>query len=145
MYIYVDGSYYQELSIAGYAFCIVDEDKEIFTKSGAIILKNANSVVAELVAVINALRYCERNNITNVTIVHDYNEIPMFATAYRKTKNRKINSYIYELKRLYNKLDVSFKKVKAHKNDEFNNLVDKLSRESVEKFLVKQLKRKFSR
>ena len=140
MKIYVDGSYYEDLRIAGYAFAVIEDENLKHVVKGAKSIKKGNSIISELLGVINALEYCKSNKIKEIVIFHDYNEIPMFASAYRKTKNSYINVYINKLRKLCQEINVTFKKVKAHKNDKFNNLVDRLSRESIEEFMVDRLK-----
>ncbi|MBB6062821.1 ribonuclease HI [Thermosipho japonicus] len=141
MRIYVDGSYYDNLNIAGFAFCVVKDEEIKFTYKGAMVINRGNSIIAELLGVIKALEYCNNLGVKEVTIIHDYNEIPMLASFYRNTKNPYINSYAKKLRKLYQQLDVSFVKVKAHKNDRFNNYVDEMSRKSVEEYLIKKLKK----
>ena len=65
----------------------------------------------------------------------------MLASSYRNTKNPYINSYARKLRQFCQQLQVSFVKVKAHKNDRFNNYVDEMSRKSVEEYLIKKLKK----
>lgn len=72
-------------------------------------LKKDNSVITELIVVIKALRYYNENEFKKeVTIVHDCNEISMFATSYGKSRNNFMNNYIRELVKLYNLLNVRF-------------------------------------
>ncbi len=142
MKIYVDGSYNESLNLAGYAFAVVENEEIKFVQKEAMILRNGNSVTAELIGVIKALEYCQNQGIQEVTIIHDYNEIPMFAFSYRKTKNPSINSYVRKLREMRETIKVSFLKVKAHTDDRFNNYVDELSRKSIEEFLERLLKNK---
>ncbi|ONN26556.1 hypothetical protein XJ44_08840 [Thermosipho affectus] len=128
MTIYVDGSYSDTYKVASYAFCVVENGEIIDVRKGTKMIKGGNSVVAELLGVVRALKYCKTKGITSVTIVHDYNKIPIFASSCIRTRNGIINDYIRNLVTLKRQLNVSFKKVKAHLNDEFNNMVDKLSR-----------------
>lgn len=137
MKIYVDGSFKRADQIIGYAFAIVLNEQIIYTYKNAMRIKYGNSVLAELIGVINALEFCLKNGIEKVTIVHDYDEIPMYASLFRRSKNSKINFYARRLRDLCQKIDVSFLKVKAHKNDVFNNYVDMLSRECVNEFSCK--------
>jgi ribonuclease HI len=141
MRIYVDGSYYDDLNIAGFSFCVVEDEEIKFTYKDAMEIKRGNSIIAELLGVIKALEYCNNLGVKEVTIIHDYNEIPMLASSYRNTKNPYINSYARKLRQFCQQLQVSFVKVKAHKNDKFNNYVDEMSRKSVEEYLIKRLKK----
>ncbi|ANQ54530.1 ribonuclease H [Thermosipho sp. 1063] len=139
MTIYVDGSYSNTYQVASCAFCVVKDGEIIDVRKTAKRIKKGNSVISELLGVVMALKYCKMKGISQVTIVHDYNEIPMFASSYRRTKNHIVNNYIKELIKLKNQIDVSFKKVKAHTNDKFNNLVDELSRENLRNYIEKEL------
>ncbi|QTA38417.1 reverse transcriptase-like protein [Thermosipho ferrireducens] len=140
MKLYVDGSYSDLFKVASYAFCLVDDEENILKiKKGARYLKKGNSVISEIIGTIEALKYCAKNNIKNVVIYHDYNELPMFASKYRRTKNPIINAYIKTLSKMREDTNISFKKVTAHKDDKYNNLVDKLSREHMQEYIEKNI------
>jgi len=133
--IYVDGSYSQEKKVLSYAFCVVQNEKEILYKSSkAMKLPNGSSTNAEIMAVVEALKYCINNNISEPVIVHDYDEILFFATGYRRPPNS-MRRHVKELVRLKSIVHPSFKKVRAHDKDPFNNLVDELARQTMQEFI----------
>ncbi len=135
MTIYVDGSYSQEKKVLSYAFCVVQNEKEILYKSSkAMKLPNGSSTNAEIMAVVEALKYCINNNISEPVIVHDYDEILFFATGYRRPPNS-MRRHVKELVRLKSIVHPSFKKVRAHDKDPFNNLVDELARQTMQEFI----------
>ena len=138
MTIYVDGSYSQEKKVLSYAFCVVQNEKEILYKSSkAMKLPNGSSTNAEIMAVVEALKYCINNNISEPVIVHDYDEILFFATGYRRPPNS-MRRYVKELVRLKSIVHPSFKKVRAHDKDPFNNLVDELARQTMQEFISRE-------
>jgi len=136
--IYVDGSYSQEKKVLSYAFCVVQNEKEILYKSSkAMKLPNGSSTNAEIMAVVEALKYCINNNISEPVIVHDYDEILFFATGYRRPPNS-MRRHVKELVRLKSIVHPSFKKVRAHDKDPFNNLVDELARQTMQEFISRE-------
>ncbi|HPT55016.1 MAG TPA: reverse transcriptase-like protein [Fervidobacterium sp.] len=138
MTIYVDGSYSQEKKVLSYAFCVVQNEKEILYKSSkAMKLPNGSSTNAEIMAVVEALKYCINNNISEPVIVHDYDEILFFATGYRRPPNS-MRRHVKELVRLKSIVHPSFKKVRAHDKDPFNNLVDELARQTMQEFISRE-------
>ena len=101
-------------------------------------LPNGSSTNAEIIAVVEALKYCINNNISEPVIVHDYDEILFFATGYRRPPNS-MRRHVKELVRLKSIVHPSFKKVRAHDKDPFNNLVDELARQTMQEFISKEL------
>ncbi|HBJ81393.1 reverse transcriptase-like protein [Pseudothermotoga sp.] len=136
MTIYTDGSYSNQTNVLGYAFCVV-EDHTVLEFSNAFILKRGSSTIAEVVAVIKSLEYCKKNGIQNPVIVHDYNELPFFAFGYRKCPPSMYN-FVKHLQELTKKVRPRFRKVEAHKDNEYNNLVDRLAREAMQKLITQK-------
>ena len=136
MTIYTDGSYSNQTSVLGYAFCFVEDGKvEYF--SDAFILKNGSSTIAEIVAVTKSLEYCLKNGIQNPVVVHDYDELPFFAFGYRRCPPS-MYKFVKTLQRLTREVKPRFRKVEAHKDDTYNNIVDKLAREAMQKFFSRR-------
>ncbi len=136
MTIYTDGSYSNQTNVLGYAFCVV-EDHTVQQFSDAFVLKRGSSTIAEIIAVIKSLEYCKKNGIENPVIVHDYNELPFLAFGYRKSPPS-MYSFVRQLQELTKKVKPRFRKVEAHKDDEYNNLVDRLAKESMRKFVLQK-------
>ncbi|MGB9901331.1 MAG: reverse transcriptase-like protein [Pseudothermotoga sp.] len=136
MTIYTDGSYSNQTNVLGYAFCLV-EDGTVDEHSGARKMNHGSSTIAEVVAVIESLKYCAKRKIENPVIVHDYNELPFLAFGYRKAPPSMFN-LVKELQRLTQTVKPRFRKVEAHKDDEYNNLVDKLARKAMQGFMVQE-------
>lgn len=136
MTIYTDGSYSNQTNVLGYAFCIV-EDHTIKEFSDAFILKKGSSTIAEIIAVTKSLEYCKKRGIESPVIVHDYNELPFLAFGYRKSPPS-MYSFVRHLRSLTKKVKPRFRKVEAHKDDKYNNLVDKLAREAMQKFIAQR-------
>ncbi|HEY8542108.1 MAG TPA: ribonuclease H, partial [Pseudothermotoga sp.] len=105
--------------------------------SDAFILKRGSSTIAEIIAVTKSLEYCKKNGIESPVIVHDYNELPFLAFGYRKSPPSMYN-FVRHLQELTKKVKPRFRKVEAHKDDKYNNLVDKLAREAMQKFIAQR-------
>ncbi|MGJ8455637.1 RNase H family protein [Pseudothermotoga sp. U03pept] len=136
MTIYTDASYSNQTNVLGYAFCLV-EDGKVEHFSDAFILKNGSSTIAEIIAVTKSLEYCLKNNIQNPVVVHDYNELPFFAFGYRKCPPS-MYKFVKTLQKLTQEVKPRFRKVEAHKDDIYNNTVDKLAREKMQEFISRQ-------
>ncbi|MEJ5229525.1 MAG: ribonuclease H [Pseudothermotoga sp.] len=139
MTIYTDGSYSNQTNVLAYAFCLVENDT-VQHFSDAFILKNGSSTIAEIIAVTKSLEYCLKNGIQNPVVVHDYNELPFFAFGYRKCPPS-MYKFVKTLQKLTQEVKPRFRKVEAHKDDLYNNSVDKLAREAMQKLVSEKTKK----
>jgi len=89
------------------------------------------------VAVTKSLEYCLKNGIQNPVVVHDYDELPFFAFGYRRCPPS-MYKFVKTLQRLTREVKPRFRKVEAHKDDTYNNIVDKLAREAMQQFFSRR-------
>jgi len=66
--------------------------------------------------------------------------VHMFFNLFTRPTNS-IRRYVKELVRLKSIVHPSFKKVRAHDKDQFNNLVDQLSRQTMQEFIGKEIEK----
>ncbi|HHX15817.1 MAG TPA: ribonuclease H [Fibrobacter sp.] len=129
--VYVDGSFSPDFAYSGWGFVVVENDKEI-DRGGGITEFPAESrnIDGELAASIKGLEWLKQNQRTG-TICHDYEGIARWAKGEWKAKSPVALKYIEEVKPLLGKN--SFEKVEAHSGHKWNELVDKLAKEAIQK------------
>jgi len=139
--IYTDGACYNNPGPGGYAAIIMDEDKEI--KITGFDPATTNNRM-ELKSVIEALKVVKKNkkNIIYSDSSYVVKGINNWITNWKKrgwkTSSNKLvkNMDLWkELDREINKKEVEFKKVLAHSGDEYNEKVDTLAKQEIEKNL----------
>ena len=128
VHIYVDGSYLDE-SI-GYGVVILKDSKVEEELSGGVEDKNflnKNQVGGELYAVYQAIEWCQKNQIKEVSIIYDYEGIKKWATGEWKAKNRTTQAYQQNAEDW--NMDITWKKVKGHSGEYWNEKADKLAKD----------------
>lgn len=123
--IYTDGSCIPNPGNGGWAFVIVGDDNIDICVSGG--QKNTTNNAMELTSVIEALIHCE--DLQSFTIYSDSQYVINCATGkWQRKKN-------VELWEKYSKVskgkNITWKWVKGHSNDYYNDLVDELARNEV--------------
>lgn len=129
--VYVDGSF--DVSIQKYSFGCV-----ILLEDGRIIERSGNGEEPELLAIRNvagemhgamyAVQWAFENGYSSVVIHYDYEGIEKWATGVWSAKNPHTKKYAAFMKRMQEKIEVIFQKVKAHSGDFYNERVDKLAK-----------------
>ena len=143
--IYVDGSY-KEISIyAGWAYVVLQNESIICQDSG-VSNKPAISrnIDGELLATIKAVKWIDHYSFNqkrkiNIIIHYDYFGIEKWVTGEWKAKSEISNKYKSSMAALMMKIkqekplvNIDFLKVKAHSNNKYNDLVDKLAQKAIE-------------
>lgn len=127
---YTDGSYNKNKNITGFGVVIIKNNSVISEFSGIVPDTTMWQIEGELTAVMEAVKYCEKENIPKIIICFDYTGCEYFATRKWKTKKQFIQSYIDFMNST--KIKILWQKVKGHSGDYFNELADKLA-ESITK------------
>jgi|SRR5690554_42031 ribonuclease HI len=131
LFVYVDGSFFEDFNYAGWAFVVVFNGKEMHRDSGITeIPAKSRNIDGELTASIKALEWLNSNDKTGV-ICHDYLGVAHFATGEWKAKTPISIDYIRKSRPIL-KRNI-FKKVDAHTGHKWNDLVDLLAKEAIEK------------
>ena len=146
MEIYTDGSSLGNNSNkdtpGGWAFVVVEDEKETFSSSGES--PKATNNMMELQAMIEALMYLKVNKIYNCTIFTDSNYVKMGLTEWCKKwvsngyksssggpiKNKDLWKGLIQLKDSLPRVNIKW--VKAHASNKFNNRADFLARSRAE-------------
>ncbi|MBP5427135.1 MAG: ribonuclease H family protein [Clostridiales bacterium] len=130
---FVDGSYNittGEFSYGAVAF--YKGEKICFSKKfNDVELSSMRNVAGEIEGAKFIMQYCVENNIRKLDIYYDYMGIEKWARGLWKTN--KVGTMMY--KKYYDsikdKVKVNFIKVKAHSNNKYNDLADKLAKEAI--------------
>ena len=155
--IYTDGSFNPETKSGGYSYILVYEDKDgtVYEKDGSGSYRNSSNNRMEITAIIYALK--ELNYKCSVTIHSDSRFICNMFTEhiidkwkdcnYRRNGRRLKNEQLWKnLLIEVAKHDVSFKWIKAHDGNEYNERCDLLAKQAVreldEKLCVNRKERK---
>lgn len=130
---YVDGSYNIESNVYSYAYIIVKDNviKNIENGIGNISeLDNVRQVGGELLASIKALLYAKNNNISKITIVHDYEGVQSHATGAWARREKSSIYYYNTVQKILNEgnIKVNFKKVDGHSGNLFNEMADEFAK-----------------
>ncbi len=135
--IYVDGSWMN--GSVGYGYVVVQDNQKVHEESGHIPENNtegARQVAGELFAVGKAIEWCKNNNVSNVTIYYDYMGVEMWARGLWKTNLSLTQRY---KKFVQNSgVNITWKKVKSHSGDRFNDKADSLAKKGAKKGISKE-------
>ena len=130
---YVDGSYDSATNAFSYGMVFFYNGQEMHFSKKIIdnSLAEMNNVAGEIKGAEAAMQYCLDNNITNVTIYHDYEGIAKWCNGDWKAKKAGTIAYANFYKEISSKVYVQFVKVKGHSGDYYNELADKLAKEAL--------------
>jgi ribonuclease HI len=126
-HIYVDGSHIN--GATGYGAVILKDGEVIEELSGAVTdsnLAETRQVAGELRAVEEALAWCERNGVKEVSIFYDYDGIEKWATGAWKTNQALTRDYARAVRS--SPIRISWRKVTSHTGDRWNDRADLLAK-----------------
>ena len=135
---YVDGSYDSAsgrfscgvviLEIDGEGSVEQTELKAVFDDADAAKQRN---VAGEIMGAKTAIDYCLANDIKEITIYHDYEGVGKWADDLWKAKNPLTQAYKQFVAEARRSMIINFEKVTAHAGNKYNELADKLAKESL--------------
>lgn len=130
---YVDGSYDSSANAFSYGVVLFYNGQEMHFSKKFIDddLAEMNNVAGEIKGAEAAIQYCLDNNISSVTIYHDYEGIAKWCNGDWKAKKAGTIAYADFYKAASSKVCVQFVKVKGHSGDRYNELADKLAKEAL--------------
>jgi ribonuclease HI len=116
---------------AGWAFVVIEDGKEIARGSGfTAFAAESRNIDGECMASYQAMRWLDHND-KYATICHDYEGIARWARGEWQAKSNIARQYVAAVKPLL--FRVKFEKVAAHTGVKWNEIVDKLAKDAVEK------------
>lgn len=133
--IYVDGSFMSHKNNFSYGIVVVDNGEVIHIDKGvgfdeeAISLRN---VSGEVLGAMKAVDYAISKGYEAVSIFFDYQGIESWALGTWKRNNKITQGYHGFMQEKMKEIKISFKKVKGHSGDVFNDMADKLAKEALE-------------
>lgn len=129
--VYVDGSFLSGYPYAGWGFIAVNGNEELARGSGITELPaESRNIDGELCAALHAMEWLASRGEQGV-ICHDYEGIARFAKGEWKAKSPVAIRYATAAEPYKGK--VFFEKVEAHSGHKWNELVDKLAKDAIEK------------
>lgn len=130
---YVDGSYDSIANAFSYGIVLFYNGQEMHFSKKFVDddLSEMNNVAGEIKGAEAAIQYCLDNNISSVTIYHDYEGISKWCNGDWKAKKVGTIAYANFYKEASSKVRVQFVKVKGHSGDQYNELADKLAKEAL--------------
>lgn len=127
--IYVDGSYNPKTKEYGCGVVVLKNgklEKEWGFKGDD--REEMRNVSGEIKASESAMLWCRENKIEKVTIVHDYEGIAKWCNGQWKAKLPGTQAYKKVYEEIEEKVEVRFRWVRGHSNNEWNDRADKLAK-----------------
>lgn len=131
---YVDGSFDLTKKLYGSGGVLIKNGEIVgtFSQKGENIENiSMRNVAGEIEASMYAMQYCLDNGYKNLILYFDYNGIEKWCTGEWKANKNGTKEYKQFYDRIREKLQVKFVKVKAHTGIEYNEMADKLAKESI--------------
>ena len=135
---YVDGSYDSASGrfSCGVVILKIDDEgsieqtelKAVFDDADAAKQRN---VAGEIMGAKTAIDYCLANEINEITIYHDYEGVGKWADDLWKANNPLTQAYKQFVADARRNMNIKFEKVSAHAGNKYNELADKLAKESL--------------
>ena len=125
--IYVDGSYIN--GATGYGLVILKDGRaveELFGQVADTAASGTRQVAGELIAVEEALRWCQKNDVKEVSIYYDYLGIEKWATGAWKANQPLTQSYGKFVRA--SGIRIRWHKVASHTGNRWNDRADKLAK-----------------
>ncbi|MCH5186111.1 MAG: ribonuclease H family protein [Oscillospiraceae bacterium] len=130
---YVDGSYNAKNKHFSYGAVIMYKGEE-YRLSGEFddkSLAEMRNVAGEIKGSEAAMRFCAERGIPAVDIYHDYEGIAKWCRGEWKTNKDGTKAYVELYKKMSEKLDINFIKVKGHSGDKYNDIADFLAKSAL--------------
>ncbi|QPM67735.1 RNase H family protein [Atribacter laminatus] len=123
---YVDGSYYNHK--VGYGAVIIHKNKVKSELFGSVPeeFSHSRQVGGELFAVIQVVKWCQKENITKITIYFDYWGIQKWVTGDWKTNISLTKNYTDFIN--HSPIQIHWQKVKSHSGNLWNQRADELAK-----------------
>ena len=129
--VFVDGSFSPTFAPAGWAYVVVDGDKELARGSGITAFPaESRNIDGEVMASYQAMRWLDAHDMEGV-ICHDYEGVARWAKGEWQAKSNVAKQYVNAIRPYVRR--AKFEKVAAHTGVKWNELVDKLAKEAIEK------------
>lgn len=127
---YVDGSYYHGTGEFACGAVLIFQGKEIrfSEKYSDPDLAAMRNVAGEIKGAELVMRYCAEHGIPSLIIFHDYEGIAKWPLGEWQAKKEGTALYKKIYEELSGKVAITFRKVKGHSGNEWNDLADQLAK-----------------
>ena len=123
MIFYSDGACKTSNISGGWAFVVVKDEEKVHSAFGPV--ENTTNNRMEIMASVKALEYCVKNSIDSVTLITDsMYVIGTMSEGWKRNKNEDLWPILDELSE---KINVTWKHVKGHAGQKWNELCDILA------------------
>lgn len=127
---YTDGSYNATNCVCGYGCILITSNGEVELFGKARCSPNDMSTMrqipGEIEAVKEAVIYCQKHNINDLVIYHDYTGVAEWALGHWQANHPITRSYQAFMQNI--DIKVSFVKVAAHTHNAYNERADKAAK-----------------
>lgn len=130
---YVDGSYNINTEEFGYGLILIDSDKkeyEFFGKANNKDHAIHRNVAGEVYGSVEAIRKAIQMGAKKLYLHFDYMGIKSWAVGEWKANKELTQSYKRFVDSTKDQIEVEFIKVKAHSNNKYNDVADKLAKKA---------------
>ncbi len=130
---YVDGSYNVKTGeySCGIVFFFGGEELHLSRKGESEELAEMRNVAGEILGAEIAMKEAVKRGAEKLIIYHDYQGISSWCLGEWKTNKEGTKAYKAFFDSLQGTLDVSFRKVKGHSGDKWNDLADELAKSEI--------------
>ena len=131
---YVDGSYQDAIKTYAYGCVVFTPEGEVYCRSDCGSNPDTaaiRNVAGEMLGAMTAVQWAMKRGYSAIEIRYDYQGIEMWATGRWKTKNELTRKYAETMQSWGRRIDISYKKIKSHSGDRFNDLADRLAKEAL--------------
>ncbi len=130
---YVDGSYLSDTGEFSYGMVVLRDGKEycFSKKMYDKELSSMNNVAGEIKGAEAAMQYAVDEGLESITIYHDYEGIARWCLGDWKTNKEGTKAYKQFYDGIKGKVHVTFRKVKGHSGDKYNDMVDMLAKKAL--------------
>lgn len=130
---YVDGSFSVETNEYGYGAVIFCDNEEIHLsgKGSEEYMISMRNVAGEIIGSRTAMEFAIEKKCTKLIIYHDYEGIAKWCQGLWKTNKQGTTEYKEYYDSIKSLINIEFVKVKGHSGDKYNELADKLAKESI--------------
>ncbi|WP_381415423.1 reverse transcriptase-like protein [Spiroplasma endosymbiont of Anurida maritima] len=135
---FVDGSFIKGRK--GFGFGVVmfymDSEQNIHKleyskKIDDVRFNDARNVAGEIFGALKAIDFAYNHNIKQITIFYDYTGIEKWALGKWKANSEIAKHYIAKISDYKTKVEIKFYKIKAHSDNKYNDLADKLAKQAL--------------
>ena len=132
---YVDGSYHHSTKTFGFGCVFLRSNGTYELECGSSndpIAAKIRNVAGEIAGAMYAINWAIGQGYKRIEIVYDYMGIEMWATKKWKANNPFVKEYVNYVNDCSRSIEISFRKVKGHSNDKYNDMADECANYAVE-------------